>query len=76
MIKIIYIISFIIILLSGIGLIVIENEKALGLEALENVGNFIVLGIIFIISTLFFISVSIVFYIRKRNKKSKWDVNN
>ena len=76
MLKIIYIISFIIILLSGIGLIVIENEKALGLEALENVGNFIVLGIIFIISTLFFISVSIVFYIRKRNKKSKWDVNN
>lgn len=69
MIKIIYIISFIIILLSGIGLIVIENEKALGLEALENVGNFIVLGIIFIISILFFISVSIVFYIRKRNKK-------
>lgn len=41
MIKIIYIISFIIILLSGIGLIVIENEKSLGLEALENVGNFI-----------------------------------
>lgn len=76
MIKIIYIISFIIILLSGIGLIVIENEKALGLEALENVGNFIVLGIIFIISILFFISVSIIFYIRKRNKKSKWDVNN
>lgn len=76
MIKIIYIISFIIILLSGIGLIVIENEKALSLEALENVGNFIVLGIIFIISILFFISVSIVFYIRKRNKKSKWDVNN
>ncbi len=76
MIKIIYIISFIIILLSGIGLIVIENEKSLGLEALENVGNFIVLGIIFIISILFFISVSIVFYIRKRNKKSKWDVNN
>ena len=67
-IKIFYIIDFIIFITSGLGLIIINNSKNYGLEALEDVGHFVVLGMLFIASILLFIIVSIVFIIKKRRK--------
>ena len=67
-IKIFYIIDFIIFITSGLGLIIINNSKNFGLAALEDVGHFVVLGMLFIASILLFIIVSIVFIIKKRRK--------
>lgn len=68
-IKVFYIIDIVIVVLSAIGLIVIENNKEFGLSALEGTGKFVILGIIFLISLLALIIVSIIYFIKRRKLK-------
>lgn len=70
-IKLFYIIDFIIIVISAIGLIVINNSEYYGLAALTNVGYFVIVGLIFIASILLFVIVSIIFIIIFIIKKVK-----
>ena len=69
-IKILYIIDFIIFVTSGIGLIIVSNSKNYGLAALTSLGNFVVLGLIFLASILLFVIISIICIIKKLKKST------
>lgn len=70
-IKIFYIVDFIFMIISIIGIIIVNNKTAYGLESLTNVGYVVVLLFIFIVSLILLIIVSFIYVILKRNQKKK-----
>lgn len=69
--KIFYIIDSSIMIISLLIVIVLNFTPQTGLAALEGVGQFVLFGIIFIISAILFITVSLIHIIKRRIKKNK-----
>lgn len=70
--KIFYIIDLIVMFISIIGIIVIDNTKSYGLAALADVGYLVLLLIIFIISITLLVIVSLIYFILRKNKNKKY----
>lgn len=70
-IKIFYIIDLIIMIMSIIGMLIINNKNAYGLEALTNVGYIVILLFIFITSLILLVMVSFIYIIFKKRQKQK-----
>lgn len=68
-VKLFYIVDLLIIFLTTIGMIIIENKAFYGLAALTSVGYFTILLIIFIISIVLLVVVSLIYFIRSRKKE-------
>lgn len=66
--KIFYIIDIMVMLISMIGIIIIENQKTYGLVALTSVGYFVILSCIFIISLIMLVIVSLIYFIKNKKK--------
>lgn len=69
-IKIFYIIDFATMIVSIIGMIVIDNGKTYGLAALASVGHFVIFALIFIASLILLMIVSIIYFIIKLKRKN------
>ena len=67
--KIFYIIDILILIVSFIAVIIIDNSNTYGLAALTSVGHLVVCGIIFLISLILLIVVFLVHMIIKFHKK-------
>lgn len=70
-IKIFYVVDLIIMIISIIGMLIINNKNAYGLEALTNVGYIVVLLFIFITSLILLVTVSFIYVIFKKRQKQK-----
>lgn len=70
-IKIFYIVDLIIMMISILGIIIVNNKTAYGLEALTNVGYVVVLLSIFIVSLILLIIVSFIYAILKRKQQQR-----
>lgn len=70
-IKIFYVVDLIIMIMSIIGMLIINNKNAYGLEALTNVGYIVVLLFIFITSLILLVTVSFIYFIFKKRHKQK-----
>lgn len=70
-IKIFYVVDLIIMIMSIIGMLIINNKNAYGLEALTNVGHIVVLLFIFITSLILLVTVSFIYVIFKKRHKQK-----
>ena len=68
-IKIFYVIDLIFMLISIIGIIILDNKATYGLSALTNVGYVVVLIFIFVVSLILLITVSIMYVILKKKRK-------
>lgn len=70
-IKIFYVVDLIIMIMSIIGMLIINNKNAYGLEALTDVGYIVVLLFIFITSLILLVTVSFIYVIFKKRQKQK-----
>lgn len=66
--KIFYIIDITIMIISMVGIVIIENQKTYGLAALTNVGYFVILSCIFIMSLIMLVIVSLIYFIKNKKK--------
>lgn len=66
--KIFYIIDITIMIISMVGIVIVENQKTYGLAALTNVGYFIILSCIFMISFITLVIVSLIYFIKSKKK--------
>lgn len=66
--KIFYIIDITIMIISMVGIVIVENQKTYGLAALTNVGYFVILSCIFMISFIMLVIVSLVYFIKNKKK--------
>ena len=70
--KIFYIIDLLFIVLSLIGMIILNNKVEYGLSALTGVGQFVICLIAFIVSIVLNVVISLIFFIsRLKNGKGK-----
>lgn len=69
--KIFYIVDLIFMIISIVGIIIVNNKIAYGLEALSNVGYVVILLCIFIVSLILLIIVSLIYAILKKKQKNK-----
>lgn len=69
--KIFYIVDLIFMIISIVGIIIVDNKIAYGLEALSNVGDVVILLCIFIVSLILLIIVSLIYAILKKKQKNK-----
>lgn len=70
-IKIFYAVDLIIMFISIIGMFIINNKNAYGLEALTNVGYIVILLFIFITSLILLVIVSFIYVIFKKRQKQR-----
>lgn len=70
-IKIFYIIDVLIMIISIIGMVILENKANYGLAALTSVGYSVVLFLIFILSIVLIIIVSFIYFLIKLKKNLK-----
>lgn len=66
--KIFYIIDITIMIISMVGIVIVENQKTYGLAALTSVGHFVILSCIFIISLITLVIVSLIYFIKNKKK--------
>lgn len=70
-IKIFYIVDLILMSISIIGIIIINNKTSYGMDALANVGYIVILLFIFIVSLIAIIIMSIIYIIFNKKQKQK-----
>lgn len=66
--KIFYIIDITVMLISMVGIVIVENQKTYGLAALTSVGYFVILSCIFIMSLIMLVIVSLIYFIKNKKK--------
>ncbi len=70
--KIFYLIDITVLIISFIGAIFVNNyDYGYGLSALEGVGDFVIVGLIFLISLFLLIIVSIIYIITRCIKRNR-----
>ena len=70
-IKIFYVVDLIIMIMSIIGMLIINNKNAYGLEALTNVGYIVILLFIFITSLMLLVIVSFIYVILRKGRNKE-----
>lgn len=70
-IKVFYIIDLIVMMISMVGMIIVNHKANFGLEALTSVGYVVILLILFIISLILLIIVSFIHAILKKKQRGK-----
>ena len=70
-IKIFYVVDLIIMIMSIIGMLIINNKNAYGLEALTNIGYIVILLFIFITSLMLLVIVSFIYVILRKGRNKE-----
>lgn len=69
--KTFYIVDLIVMFISFVGMIVVNNKTNFGLAALTSVGYFVILLFVFLISVILLIIVSLIYYFKEKAKTNK-----
>ncbi len=69
--KMFYIVDLIVMFISFVGMIVVNNKTNFGLAALTSVGHFVILLSVFLVSVILLIIVSLIYYVKEKAKTNK-----
>lgn len=70
-IKMFYIVDLIVMIISVVGMIIVNNKANFGLAALTSVGYFVILLFVFVVSIILLIVISLTYIILKKKQKAK-----